>query len=88
MSLMQTGTNKHWYQQVPRQLPLLFISGKDDPVGQMGKGIPRIVKRLQKNNFASVSMQQYEAMRHEILLEPNHQQVYDDILAWLTHPIN
>ena len=54
----------------------------------MGKGIPRIVKRLQKNNFASVSMQQYEAMRHEILLEPNHQQVYDDILTWLTHHIN
>lgn len=88
MSLMQAGTNKHWYQQVPRQLPLLFVSGKDDPVGQMGKGITRIVKRLQKNNFASVSMQQYEAMRHEILLEPNHQQVYDDILAWLTHHIN
>jgi alpha-beta hydrolase superfamily lysophospholipase len=88
MSLMQAGTNKHWYQQVPRQLPMLFVSGKDDPVGQMGKGIARIVKRLQQNNFTSVSMQQYEAMRHEILLEPNHQQVYDDILAWLTHHIN
>ena len=86
MSLMQSGTNKALVSTSTRQLPLLFVKRKDDPVGQMGKGI-RVLSNVCKNNFASVSVQQYEAMRHEILLEPNHQQVYDDIF-WLTHHIN
>lgn len=83
MSLMQEGTNKTWFKKVPKDLPLLFVSGKDDSIGQMGKGVPRIAKRLAKQQFSAVTVKQYPTMRHEILLEDNHQQVYQDILAWL-----
>ena len=79
---------KHFKDIVAHILNPLFLVGTvvSALVGVFCIGF--LLKYLQKNNFASVSMQQYEAMRHEILLEPNHQQVYDDILAWLTHHIN
>lgn len=83
MALMQEGTQKDWFKKVPKNLPLLFVSGKDDPIGQMGKGVPRIAKRLAKNQFKAVTVKQYPTMRHEILLEDNHQLVYEDILAWM-----
>lgn len=83
LSLMAEGTHKHWWQNVPKELPMLLVSGEDDPVGQMGKGVPKIVKDLQKHNFNKVKMIQYPTMRHEILLEKGKQQVFDDILNWL-----
>lgn len=83
LSLMAEGTHKHWWRNVPKDLPMLLVSGEDDPVGQMGKGVPKIVKDLEKNDFADVKMIQYPKMRHEILLEKGKQQVFDDILNWL-----
>lgn len=83
MSLMAEGTHKNWWQNVPKTLPMLFVSGEDDPVGQMGKGIPKIVKDLQTHDFKDVIAIQYPKMRHEILLEKGKQQVFDDILNWI-----
>lgn len=53
----------------------------------MGKGVPRIAKRLAKQQFNAVTVKQYPTMRHEILLEDNHQRVYQDILAWIKYNI-
>lgn len=83
MTLMEQGTNKNWWQNVPTTLPLLFISGKKDPVGQMGKGVPIIVKDLKKHGFTHVEKVLYPNMRHEILLENGKAQVYVDVLNWL-----
>lgn len=87
LQLMHEGTSPNWSMQVPKTLPMLFVSGQDDPIGQMGKGLPKITKALNAHGFHHVTAQQYPGMRHEILLEPNHQVVYDAILAWLTAQI-
>lgn len=84
MTLMAEGTGKHWADDIPTTLPLLFVSGKDDPIGQMGKGIPTIVNDLKHRHFTHITVKQYPMMRHEILQELERQQVYDDILTWLT----
>ena len=87
MRLMYEGTNKNWSQEITVDLPMLFISGEDDPIGQMGKGIPIIVSDLKERGFEDVSEKQYAGMRHEILQEDDHQKVYDDILQWLVKHI-
>lgn len=87
MSLMNNGTHKNWWQTVPKALSMLFVSGEADPVGQMGKGVPKIIKDLQKNDFTDVKMIQYPNMRHEILLEKGKEQVYQDILDWFLQKI-
>lgn len=85
--MMYEASNKNWAEKVSPELPMLFISGEDDPVGQMGKGIPAIVDDLEKRKFINIAAKQYRGMRHEILQEDDHEKVYDDILQWLVQHI-
>lgn len=69
--------------RVPRDLPLLFVSGAEDPVGDNGKGVDAAVKALRDAGVEDVREILYPRMRHEILNEPGRAQVLSDILAWL-----
>lgn len=82
-ALMQAGLNKRWSTTIAKNFPMLFISGEDDPIGNMGKGIRKIVTRLNKQNFSTVDIQLYPDMCHEPLHEKDSQLVYQDILEWL-----
>lgn len=82
-TLMEAGLNKNWATTIPKNFPMLFISGKEDPVGNMGKGIRKIVTRLNKQKFNDVDIHLYPNMRHEPLHEKDKQTVYQDILAWI-----
>lgn len=70
-------------REIPVQMPLLFISGSDDPVGNFGKSVPKIVHNWQKNGLKDITTIIYPHCRHELLNEINRQVVYDDIIAWL-----
>ncbi|MDN6275636.1 alpha/beta fold hydrolase [Psychrobacter sp.] len=82
-SLMETGLNKNWAMTIATDFPMLFISGEDDPVGGMGKGIRKTVSRLNDEKFSNVDIQLYPNMRHEPLHEKDRQTVYQDILGWI-----
>ncbi len=68
---------------VPDGLPILFISGEEDPVGGCGKGVREAAALLTQNSSAQVTVILYPGMRHEILNEPGHQTVYHDVSEWL-----
>ena len=34
--------NKDYIQKMPKNLPVLFVSGEDDPVGDFGKGVKKV----------------------------------------------
>jgi alpha-beta hydrolase superfamily lysophospholipase len=68
---------------VPDGLPVLFIAGAEDPVGDCGKGVNAAADAMKKHSTARVSVVIYPGMRHEILNAPEHMKVYADILAWL-----
>ena len=70
-------------RKIPRDLPLLFIAGADDPVGSMGEGVVQAVEMARAAGIDDVEVRIYEGMRHEILNETNNGLVYDDVLAWL-----
>ena len=82
-TLMNTGLNKGWATTIAKDFPMLFVSGEDDPIGEMGKGIRKIVSRLNKQTFSRVDIQLYPHMRHEVLHETDHKMVYQDLLAWI-----
>lgn len=82
-ALMQAGLDKGWARTITKDFPMLFISGKDDPIGNMGRGIRAIDNRLQKQGFANISTKLYPNMRHEPLHEQDSNLVYDDILHWI-----
>lgn len=68
---------------VPKDLPMLFIAGAEDPVGENGEAVVRAVELYREAGVRDVSLILYPGMRHEILNEPGKQQVYDDVVAWL-----
>lgn len=70
-------------KKIRRDLPVLLISGSDDPVGNCGKGVFKVADQLTKAGLEHVAVFLFEGMRHEILNEKNNEQVYDVILRWL-----
>ena len=64
-------------------IPVLFISGEMDPVGDCGKGVQRAYESFRKAGVRDVSLKLYPELRHEILNETCRETVYDDIYQWL-----
>lgn len=83
LSVIVEGTQKNWATKIPKDFPILFVSGADDPIGDFGKGIKKTVNNLEEHNFNNVSYKLYEHMRHEILNEEIKEEVFDDIYNWL-----
>ncbi len=67
---------------MPKELPVLFIAGKSDPVGNMGKGVKRSAQAFRDVGMKSVELKLYDG-RHEILNERNRGEVYDDVWRFL-----
>lgn len=67
---------------IPDSLPLLLVSGKDDPVGDYGKGVIKLYDKLSKYG-KDVAMTLYEGYRHEILNDDCAPLVEDDIVEFI-----
>ena len=67
-----------------KALPVFFIAGGDDPVGNYGKGVRQSADAFRKAGMTDVSVHIYPLCRHEILNEINREEVYGDILQWLS----
>lgn len=83
ISINVEATKSNWAENLPKSLPLLFVSGANDPIGNFGKGVLKTVQALRENGFERVALTLYPGMRHEILNEADRQSVRDDIVAWL-----
>ncbi|MEX2463048.1 MAG: lysophospholipase [Balneolaceae bacterium] len=64
-------------------IPILLVSGDQDPVSNRGKGVKKLEKTLKKEGVQDVTIHLYPGGRHEMLNEINRNDVYNDILAWL-----
>ena len=69
--------------KVPKVLPLLFIAGGEDPVGDCGRGVRKAAEEYRNAGVQSVETKIYAGMRHEILNEPGRARVMADVEAWL-----
>ncbi len=70
-------------KKVPHDLPLLFIAGAKDPVGDDGKGVHAAADMMAEAGAEDVEVILYGNMRHEILNEADSDRVFDDVLRWL-----
>ena len=70
-------------KKMPKDLPVLFVAGGDDPVGNFGKGVEQVKRRFEAVGMSDVTKIIYDTDRHEILNETDRTTVYEDIYAWL-----
>ena len=69
--------------KMKRDLPVFFVAGGDDPVGNYGKGVQTCANAFLKAGMADVSLRIYPLCRHEILNEINKEEIFGDILEWI-----
>lgn len=69
---------------VPKDLPLLFVAGSDDPVGAYGEGVKTAADSYRNAGVKDITVKLYQGDRHEILNEDDKETVKEDILEWIT----
>lgn len=74
---------KSWFENIRKDMPILLISGADDPVGDYSKGVQTVYDLL-KQNGSSVNMILYENCRHEIHNDTCREQSASDILNFIS----
>lgn len=78
--LMQEAYSKKGWKMSNPDLPIMFISGADDPcLGNMKK-FGKAVGHMRKLGYKNVESRVYEGMRHEIHNETKRSIVWQDIL--------
>lgn len=81
--LLSRLNKKENLDKMPKNLPVHFISGDMDPVGDYGKGVRKAYEDFQKAGMERVSMKLYPGGRHEVLNEKNKIQVYEELYPWI-----
>ncbi|MTD41364.1 alpha/beta fold hydrolase [Erwinia sp. CPCC 100877] len=78
------GANRQgWAEKVAKDLPVLVISGGQDPVGDFGKGPKKVANELTEAGVADVTLVLFEELRHELLFEKEAGEVYKAFSRWL-----
>ena len=86
VGLEEIGNNSH-IMKMKKDLPILFISGDADPVGNWGKGVRTVFDRFKGIGMQDVTIKMYPGARHEVLNELNKDEVWADVLAWIEKKI-
>ncbi len=76
-------TKERNVKRMNKSLPVYFMSGDADPVGENGKGVLRAYKSFLAAGMKDVAVKLYHDGRHEMLNELNRDEVYRDILNWI-----
>ena len=75
--------SKKTIEAVPKDLPVYFVAGADDPVGGYGKGVLKAKAKFEEAGIKDVSVNLYEGARHEILNDDCKERVQNDILNFI-----
>lgn len=70
-------------KKIKKDLPILLISGDNDPVENNGKGVKKVYEMMKNAGVSDLKIKLFENDRHEILNEVNREEVYDYIKTWL-----
>ena len=75
------------YENWNIDMPILLISGKDDPVGGFGEGIRKLREQMKKAAFTQLKMYLIPDARHDVLHEENcgAASVKTIIADWIVH---
>lgn len=70
-------------RRVPKELPLYFIAGEEDPVGDCGRGVARACELALSAGAEDAGIRLWPGMRHEIFNESGHEAVFEDVCRWM-----
>lgn len=83
MKLIWNLNDSRKLNKMPRQLPVFFVAGEEDPVGDYGQAVKDVYESFLRLGMEHVQMKLYPGDRHEILNETDRKDVYGDIYRWI-----
>ncbi len=82
--LITRATKAENLEKIPKELPVLFLAGDQDPVGNYGEGVKAAYDALEDAGLEHLALKLYEGARHEILNEKDGEVVMQDICQWIS----
>lgn len=70
-------------KKIPVNLPVLFVSGEEDPVGNYSKAVKEAYRIYKDSGIKDVEIKLYPKDRHEVLNEVDRYEVYKNIGDWI-----
>lgn len=70
-------------QKMPKEIPVLFLAGTEDPVGDYGEGVKKVYGDFEEAGMTKSIMKLYSGNRHEIFNEKNGNEVCEDLYSWI-----
>lgn len=83
--LLKNTYKKKNYEVKNKDLKIFFIAGSNDPVIKSKEEWTKSVEFMKNLGYTDVYKKLYKEMRHEILNEIGHQEVYEDILDFINY---
>lgn len=76
-------TNLKRLKLMPANLPVRFIAGRADPIGQNGQGVETVCRQFIAAGMKKADTRLYDGARHELFNEINREEVTRDVIMWL-----
>lgn len=86
MTIFESDRSLHQYEKYQCKnpnLPILSVTGIDDPVTGGTKGLEDTVRYLRRIGYHDITSKVYQGMKHEVLNECDHMTVYRDVADFL-----
>ena len=75
--------DKKRLEGMPKQLPVRFVAGEMDPVGDYGRAVRQVYDSFLQAGMRNVSMKLYENDRHELVNEADRRTVWKELYEWI-----
>lgn len=84
---MESLYNENNLKNMDKELPVIFLSGAKDSVGNFGKDVKKVYEDFKGLGMKNLDIKIYDDDRHEILNETDRENVYSDIEKWILRSI-
>ncbi len=84
LSAMKACSTEAHLSHMDPSVPVLFISGKEDAVGNFGKGVQKAADMFTNAHISDVTVKFFEEMRHDIFHEKEYLDVLEYIYQWVS----
>lgn len=75
--------NRNNMKDIPKDVPILMASGREDPVGRYGKAVRQVYRLYRQAGVQDITLRLFDQCRHELHNEINREEIFEWIGNWL-----